>query len=226
MHAPLVPSPAPPARRTRTKCLLAAVLAVAVVCVVLYVAAGTRRCSAPDDTLYRLRRRLLGAPMARDYVVLDAAGRAWATASGAFPRAFRLRGNATGAPGWSMACSDLLSCLNLYPTYTLNTTAGLRGVLSENVAVLAHAAYGLHMDDGTAFTVALDAVATTYTVTGAHGRRAATVRTEMGGCSGSGTEPGLSTCFAICVAPAEASSPAAVSLVTAVAIALDQNRGR
>ena len=118
-----------------------------------------------------------------------------------------------------MACSDLLSCLNLYPTYTLNTTAGLRGVLSENVAVLAHAAYGLHMNDGTAFTVALDAVAsliaTTYTVTGDQGRRAATVRTEMGGCSGSGTEPGLSTCFAICVAPAEASSPAAVSLVTA-----------
>ena len=231
MHAPLVPSaPPPPSRSTRTKtrCLLVAVLVLAGVGVALYVMEGTRRCASPGDTLYRLRRRLLDAPMARDYAVLDAEGRAWATASGAFPRTFRLRGsNATGAPGWSMACSGLLSCLNLYPTYALNTTAGLRGTLSEDVAILEHAAYGLRMSDGTTLAAELDAVAsvvsTTYTVAGAGGERAATIQKEMGGCRADGAAPGLSTCFTVCAAPAAASSPATLSLVTAVAIAVDQN---
>ena len=230
MHAPLVPSAAvPPSRSTRTKtrCLLVAVLVLAGVGVALYVMEGTRRCASPGDTLYRLRRRLLDAPMARDYVVLDAEGRAWATASGAFPQTFRLRGNATGAPGWSMACSGLLSCLNLYPTYALNTTAGLRGTLSEDVAVLEHAAYGLRMSDGTTLAAELDAVAsvvsTTYTVAGAGGARAATIQKEMGGCSADGAAPGLSTCFTVCAAPAAASSPTTLSLVAAVAIAVDQN---
>ena len=230
MHAPLVPSaPPPPSRSTRnkTRCLLVAVLVLACVGVGLYVVESTRRCASPGDTLYRLRRRLLDAPMARDYVVLDAEGRAWATASGAFPRTFRLRGNATGAPGWSMACSGLLSCLNLYPTYALNTTAGLRGTLSEDVAVLEHAAYGLRMSDGTTLAAELDAVAsvvsTKYTVAGAGGARAATIHKEMGGCSADGAAPGLSTCFTVCVAPAAASSPTTLSLVAAVAIAVDQN---
>ncbi len=231
MHAPLVPSaPPPPSRSTRTKtrCLLVAVLVLAGVGVALYVMEGTRRCASPGDTLYRLRRRLLDAPvMARDYVVLDAEGRAWATASGAFPQTFRLRGNATGAPGWSMACSGLLSCMNLYPTYALNTTAGLRGTLSEDVAILEHAAYGLRMSDGTTLAVELDAVAsvvsTTYTVAGAGGARAATIQKEMGGCSADGAAPGLSTCFTVCAAPAAASSPTTLSLVAAVVIAVDQN---
>ena len=209
----------------KTRCLLVAVLVLAGVGA-LYVMEGTP-VRSPGDTLYRLRRRLLDASMARDYVVLDAEGPAWATASGAFPRTFRLRGKAAGAPGWSMACSGLLSCLNLYPTYALNTTAGLRGTLSEDVAVLEHAAYGLRMSDGTTLAAELDAVAsvvsTTYTVAGAGGARAATIQKEMGGCSADGAAPGLSTCFTVCAAPAAASSPTKISLVAAVAIAVDQN---
>ena len=121
-----------------------------------------------------------------------------------------------------MACVDLTSCMNLYPTYDLTAPNGVRGTLCEKLALIK--TYTLTLQDGTTYSVELNPVAsmvsTKYTVNKG-GETLATLQKEMGGCSLHGRGPGLSTCFKMCVK--DGCSVQDLNMVAGVGIAVDQN---